>query len=471
MTIKEKENPKVLKSIYQLEFSVKFDREIMTIGEYLEKLEPLVDCNPIGQRPPIHEKDENEKSVGIVQTIFDNYDLGIIILVNVKDEPSQWQWESIDGGHRKRAIKSYVEGKFRVNGKYYSELTDEERKHFRNYKLCFSFYQPLPNEVKGIIFRRINNTTNVNNQETLNSFGNIPIANMIREIVRSISYNGKITEPHQLFEKTSGGENFKYFQSQVNNVRLVLEEFVARFCYRLYVGGDIGSRKYNELLEMYSDKTLDSSKTSKLHKKLNKLLDFLLEMAKARKDILGNGLGKKEMNTLANFYLYLNYNHGDWKLPDPMEFYRAFSIIYNDYSTDPDEKYKEIAKFSFENNELSIKQCFIEYTSNYDSYEKQLQLMKWITTDFDVTQYITFTDKTRCFPRWMKETTLQKQNYKCAIDGLELKWEDAEAAHITSYSDGGKTILSNCAMVRKKHNQAMGTMSVTEYKKMIDKSE
>lgn len=444
---------------------VKFDKKTMSVIDFLTNYYPITNCNPIGQRPPIYFAIDNIKSVEIVQSILLGIDIGGITLVYVKDEEGKWVWESVDGGHRKRAIYYFFNNEFRVFGKYYSELSDTEKDRFKKYELSFTLYESLPTFVKGYIFRNINKTTDVNNQETLNSFGDISIANVIRETVRLITVNGKISQPHDLFEVTSAG-NFKWVES--NNIRLKLEEFVTRYYYRFYVGGDIGSRKYDELESMFMDDTVPAKS---LKKKVDALLDFLFEMAKARKFILGGGLARGEMNTLANLYLYIGANHGDWSVEDPMEFYRAFSAVYNDFYHDPNYKYDKVVKFKFESAGVTIKECFRNYAVNQDSYEKQEQLMKWVTSKFYVLNYITLKDPTRCFPKWMKEITLQKQKYVCAIDGEPLNWDDAEGAHIVSHFDGGKTILSNCAMVRKCYNSAMGTMSVTEFKENYDKDQ
>ena len=249
-----------------------------------------------------------------------------------------------------------------------------------------------------------------------------------------------------------------------------MEEFVTRYYYRFYVGGDIGSRKYDELESMFMDERVNAKS---LKKKVDALLDFLFEMAKARKYSCRGGLARGEMNTLANLYLYIFANHGDWSwsLEGPMEFYRAFSTVYNDYYHDPDFKYDKVVKFKFEPAGVTIKECFHNYVVNQDSYAKQEQLMKWITSKFDVIKYITLKDSTRCFPNWMKEITLQKQEYVCAIDDEPLVWDDAEGAHIDAHCNGGKTIQSNCAMIRKCYNSAMGTMSVTEFKENYDKAQ
>jgi hypothetical protein len=61
---------------------------------------------------------------------------------------------------------------------------------------------------------------------------------------------------------------------------------------------------------------------------------------------------------------------------------------------------------------------------------------------------------------------LAKQRGKCYIDSKPLSMDDAEAAHIVSYADGGKTDPQNMVMIRSVHNRNMGTMNVNDYKIM-----
>lgn len=445
---------------------IKFCKERMALKEFLLKYLSETDCNPLGQRPNIPEGPGNAKNVGIIMSIMLGIDIGQITLVNVdEDENTQWKWESVDGGHRKRAIKAFFEGKFKVNGKYFSELSQEEKEQFLNYEIGLTLYEPLPSHIKGYIFRTINETTNVNHQEMLNSYGDLEIANVVRFTVRAFSYRGETLLPHELFEQTVGG-NFKWLADNNNNDRLKLEEFVTRFYYRYYDGGDLGSRKYEELESMFENDNLD---VPKLKKQVDALLKYLLNMAKARKSLYKSGLAKGEMNALANLYLWIETNYGNCNVTDPLEFYRDFSVVYSDYYHDPEYKHQEmidekLRKEIGEHEVSSIMTLFRAYVNDQHSYKKQEQLMKWITTDFNPLDHIIVKDKTRAYPRWMKEVALSKQqNFKCLVDKLPLKWEDAEAAHIIAHADGGQTTLENCAMIRKIHNQKMGTMSVTQY--------
>ena len=94
--------------------------------------------------------------------------------------------------------------------------------------------------------------------------------------------------------------------------------------------------------------------------------------------------------------------------------------------------------------------------------------MTWLLLEFDIESVILPLDDKRNFTRLEKERKLSEQDYLCAIDGKPLIWEDAHAAHIEAHVRGGRTKYSNLAMVRKKYNLEMGTMSVTEYKESMN---
>jgi len=457
-----------------------FKRKTMTIQDFLIDLYPSVDCNPIGQRPPIYGENavQNEKSEAIILSILNNIDIGTITLVDVKEEDGKWKWESLDGGHRKRSIPLFVNGKFSAGGRYYSELNEEEQARFKNYDLSFTLYDPLSNEMKGKIFRSLNETTHVNEIEMLNSYGNTAIANVIRETVRPISKpyideetletGYQTTIIHDLFDVTKEG-NLKWIEG--NNFRLKQDEFVARVYYTFYKGGKLCNRSTVKVQEMY-----DNPKTNayKLKKKVDKFLDFLYEMSKVKRQTAGRGITNSEKNTLLNIYIYLSDSFkSDVKVNDPFGFYTAFAKVYLDLYNDPYEKWTEVPDLDFESKDSTVNQLFKDYTRNHDHAEKQTQLVKWMTEHpewEDIYDYMILKDRNRSFPDWMKQTALLNQNGLCEIDGLPLVWEDADAGHIEAHALGGKTILTNCAMIRKVHNKAMGTMDVREYKKVYDEA-
>ena len=85
----------------------------------------------------------------------------------------------------------------------------------------------------------------------------------------------------------------------------------------------------------------------------------------------------------------------------------------------------------------------------------------------DIEDIIETRDNNRSFTVNEKEAKLAEQNFVCAVDGKNLKWKDAHAAHIIAHANGGRTIYSNLAMVRACYNTEMGTMNLNEYKEKM----
>lgn len=442
--------------------NVKRAAEIITIGKYIEKYQPglLLDLNPITQRPPIFLAVDNTKSIEIVQTALMGVSLGIITIVE-NPEGSAFQWESLDGGHRKRALHGFYNGDFAVDGKFYNDLSNEEKSNFLNTQFVLDVYEPMNNYMKGEIFRILNGTMNPpNHQEILNSFGDTPIANAIRDTVRDTD-----EENHKLFNIAET----KSAWIDVQNTRLKLEEFVARIYYRYYEDGFLGSRKDAQLMTMYSDENV---KAKSLKKKVDAHLTFLLNCAKIRKTGLRMGkMGWKELNTLSNLYLYFNENLVKWTVFDYDKFYCNFYKVFSDYTVDSEKKYGDVVDFDFESADVSIKECFKNYTTCHDNKSKQEQLIKWIVehSDMQLNLSVRVLDPQRLFSKDVKEAAFAKQGFVCGIDGKETKFDELEAAHDVAYILGGSTSdASNCVMIRKDYNRKMGTMTIAQYKDFLN---
>ena len=151
---------------------------------------------------------------------------------------------------------------------------------------------------------------------------------------------------------------------------------------------------------------------------------------------------------------------------------RWFFKVEDDYQSFVDiiEKNGEndIAKLDFEKEGLTIGVNFGNYTTEWAHEEKINQMIDWLfesnNWSFENKDMFLDLDIQRLFSKELKENTLTKQGYVCYIDGTKLDMEEAEAAHITAWSAGGRTTPDNIAMVHKKYNQDMGTMNVEEYK-------
>ena len=438
-----------------------------------------IDCNPIGQRPPVHTTPNNPKTRSIISSMIRGQCIGLITLVECF---GQYDYESIDGGHRKRGILDFYNGNFGVcdeEGRMFHELSDEEQKAFENYELLFSIYSPLDNETKGRIFRDLNTTTDCNKMEKLNSSGMTHIACLVRGIVRvAKGMDNKLSEPHSIFEKTDGN-NFRYLEG--NNNRLVVEWYIARLSYGFYKEG--GNSKFCSHTDkkherMYYDDNLNKKKVSEIEKKLNAFLDFLFEVAKYRKGKYNNGIGMGERIMLFHLYIFLTEKES-FEFRDVGEWYDAVKNIHTDYSKDPDEKYQDILSKKEmdrlnEKTSMTIQSYYCHYSRNWDCDKKQVKLCEWITTHplwKKAKAEMIYLDPKRSFSKDDKEAKLQEQKGMCYIDGKPLKIKDAHAAHNIAHRKGGRTEMSNLFMVRKTYNIEMGQMTVTEFKKQWDKKQ
>ena len=147
-----------------------------------------IDCNPIWQRPDISsimasENSKPSKQQSIIQSIIEGIDIGEIKLCFYQGRKS-----SVDGGNRKRAILGFLNNKFKLHksssfgGKYYRDLPKDVQDSFMNYELRFIQYKELTSELVGKMFRSTNNTTHVNHQEMLNSYGMNLIARLCAHV-------------------------------------------------------------------------------------------------------------------------------------------------------------------------------------------------------------------------------------------------------------------------------------------------
>ena len=167
---------------------LKWQEKKCTVKDFLTEVLPFTDVDPPGQRKPILEILfgflKPTKVQDIISVMLRQFDIGELKIA-VNEIGSKYIQEIIDGGHRARAIKGYVDGDFPVDGLYFKDLSDELQAKFWNYPIRYVLYPALSNKEKGEMFRITNTVTPVNEQEMLNSYGDMFIANYIRQTVRS----------------------------------------------------------------------------------------------------------------------------------------------------------------------------------------------------------------------------------------------------------------------------------------------
>lgn len=457
----------------------KYTKQTMTIRDFLLNYSEY-DVQPVGQRLDTQLKLENPKSQGIINTIMIGIDIGQITVHKINRfkksesiyEPidgghrSKFIYESIDGGHRKRYIKAFVDGKIRTKcGRYYSELTQEEKAAFLNYELSFVVYSDLSVYDIGYIFRTLNETTDVNHQEMLNSYGNIPIANAVRNTVRPVpGINNKI---HSFFEfSQKDGQKKTYVRLGFDNKRLRHDEMVARIFYRYYDGGGLGKADESALEELYQAE-LNQKEVDKLSAKVSATLTFLENMSIEMERKLSKKMNQTEFSLFSRIWLYMEKEYGDFKINDNSEFYDAITKAYAPFTLPYDSQPEELRKPSPWDASKTRGQQFKDVLGFHKTLEPIFECLMWLLKEIDMPTLVTLKDPKRIFPRAWREARLVAQGFTCAVSGEPLTMEDAHGAHVIAHSEGGKTEYDNLVMVSSYHNRRMGTMSVDQYRELI----
>jgi 5-methylcytosine-specific restriction endonuclease McrA len=435
-----------------------------TIREFLSKA-TQIDVNPVGQRPSVSPNPEGgakaSKQQSIINSILDGRDIGEIKLVK---ESGPFKYESIDGGNRKRAILSYLRGEFAthkssvVGAKKASELSESDLERLMNYELRFVIYNKLSVRQKGELFRDTNNTTPVNQQETLNSYGDIPIANLIRESARVVA--GVDNQCHQLFScYTTASGNVVYQNVAFDNVRLRIDEIVARMAYMVYNGEKPVTASFDSLQGMYDDESLDAKAVKTLKKKLDNALDFLLKCSVHRQARVKRGLTNKQVVMLYRLYFYFKSTYGEFKINDYSKFWDQFEKAFNVFSPSNPQRQDIV-----ENNRL-IHEAFNQHLGEHKTQFKLDNTIQWILEEMDLNEATLVTlDKARTFSREMIELKLAEQGYKCWVDGAPLTMANAQGGHIVPHSQGGKSEYDNLVVISAEHNRRMQDTNAHVYK-------
>tara|TARA_B100000676_G_scaffold90855_1_gene90571 strand:+ start:813 stop:2144 length:1332 start_codon:yes stop_codon:yes gene_type:complete len=438
-----------------------YSKTTPTIRDFRDNLYHKIDCLPVGQRLPVYSKD-NAKGIGIITTLLDGYDIGTITLMKL-NEFVKFQYESIDGGHRKRALWSYLQNEFEVNGKCFSQLSKKEQDKFLDTELSFTVYNALDSATKGHIFRTLNKTTDVNFIEMLNSYGDIQIANYIRETVRVVKQIDN--EFHSLFDfsiSPKGKPTYRYLN--FDNDRLKQDHAFARLVYRWvrHPKELLGGSSDSAIETMYEDPDLTTKDIPM--PKIKEQLEFLRIMGQNKNTYGKKGLSQHDFKALSYLYFYLVDTYGSFKISDSEEFYKVYyhanSVLMN-----PDGKFSKVVH---ETSGYSVQIMYKKYiAAPWDGKKISTAISYLIGQMGDIEKIIETRDNKRSFSVLEKEAKLAEQNCVCAVDGKKLEYKDAHAAHIIAHANGGRTIYSNLAMVRACYNKEMGTMNLNEYKNRV----
>lgn len=461
-----------------------WDLKIITVYDYLTKWHPNTDCNPVHQRRDVEnigtessKRLNASKRQAIVETILDGLDIGEIkINKRTPQEIQKWgkKYESIDGGHRKRTISAFFENKFRTaikssnSYKIYGELPQDVQEEFLNYKIRLVVYNELLPKQKRNQWGSTNHTTPANHQEELNSYGDYPLANCIRELVSYIG--GPISNSiHPIFKTKKDkngkeiGEVLSFAPERMSYDRLVARMLrVALYCNKktpLVTCDDI------QIEEMYADgETLTIEEINRARAKVIRWLDFMLEWANAKYNVIKGKFTMDEFIMMFRLIVTYEMRWGDYKVAFRIvnwdKFYERSAKSFNQFFDKNPSPYGMEQVNTTGSPELRYKQ-FSANLRKHGVIKRWTESVEWfehnyMTPDELVGEnIILLLDKKRVFSKKVREHGIINMDFM-DDSGNRLDLQNSHAGHRKPHSKGGKTNMDNLVVQTAEENLKLG---------------
>ncbi len=448
-----------MNAIYQVE--TKTLRQIIEDTRY-NRINP----DPIGQRPPT--TSGHGKSQNIIDSILKGYSVGAITVRNIENDVELQKiykgtkWLVIDGGHRIRAFKSFAAGDFPVNGKLFLQHTEEEINAFLDTNLTFYIYD-CDNVQATEIFRRLNTVTPVNTIEMIMANDVSNVAKEIRSRVKSYKeydYN----DIHEIFQikATNNGKLKSVHWSTDINPRRKWDEFVAVALLKAMGRGNVAAG-LDEIADLVENDPDISSDTLKI---VDRFLTDTLTISKEKNLKLNTAM----FGSMHCVWFGLMERHGSFRIDNYKKFANEFFRVNSLFKGKNPNKYdSEIITFktgprgTLKQDTDTVKK-FARMATEYPSNPAaQHQVAEMFLDEMNLDDCITILDTNRTMDKRTKFDMLASQGFTCFLDGEPLDIHDAIYGHDFAHAKGGKTDFLNGKIIRKSHNQDMGTLSFDEY--------
>lgn len=351
---------------------------------------------PEYQRNFLYADNNGKKEMAVIDSMLKGYPIGLIYF----NEPEEGKYEILDGQQRITSIGRFVTEKFAIKDKfgmeqYFTGLPKEEQEKLLNYRLLVYVCNGTEKEIKEW-FETINIAgVPLNKQELLNA-----------------TYSGPfVTAAKAVFSNSSSPQQQKwscYINGNANRQDILHEALVWVAKGEENVGGYMSLHR--------QDNNIDELKT---------YFDTVLDWAKA---VFGEPKG--EMRGLEWGAFYEKYHNNSY---NPTQIRQRVNELYED---------------EFVTNKRGI----FEYLLGGETEPSLLNI--------------------RIFEDSVKKTVYARQTSEAQALGISncpecanghdnvrtkiYKITEMDADHVTAWSKGGATDISNCQMLCKSHNRAKG---------------
>lgn len=427
-----------------------------------------INPDPISQRPAISQT--SNKSEGIVKCLINGYGIGMLTLRDIRnDQESQKIYPNvdylvIDGGHRVRALKEFFSGRFSIelaDGKryIYNAMPDLD---FNNFFIPCAIYDCTSYEATEI-FLNVNETTHVNFMEKIMCDDNSPICREVRS--RTKYYPEYGNKPHQLFDYYFDQKANKYLCEHWKddpNPRRKWDEYVFIAIIKAVGGGNVAAGR--PAIE-------DFAKNGTVTKTALEVVDRFLSDALKFKQYRCHTFNSNTFAAFQLFWFGLYDINKPFAIKEFELFKNAFMAAYTAYTGTAVSKYTDETILFDSTEPKNIKEFVRAGCKNYANSAEQKKCFELLYEEaklHGIEKAIVFRDEQRTKSKNEIEELLVSQGYLCAIDGEPLNLDEADLAHNVSWASGGRT--SDCAVIRRTHNNRMGQLTLDEYRQVLKKS-
>lgn len=443
-----------------------------------EMLSMDINWHPPGQRDTEANSPERERD--FIREVMNYGYLYKMAIAEIYDNNGKFtgEYQAVDGSHRSLALQRFKEGfvgwtpPFSPDNEelVWSELSKEDRDRFLDYdKIDIVIYKDLTPEMTGVVFRKLNDGTKVNEEEYLNSF-NVEIRDIVRVLIRGSK--AQVKSPvlarlgrhaqHPLFAAMQAGDGLTSSHIKRHKLDTVATKLFAIAWKKLVDGKNI--------YEFVNSKNLRRSlyvgpnNTQGLWRKLAdrdaqlrdecvlEVLDMLdkiyVVMSKAP-----NGL--KSFSSLATFDGMIHHMLGMEIMYD-----KPISKIIRDsgkYTSSWLAAHEEL-KANLPGNRKSEYGAIVSGWFGEEWRSKYNLVMKHTLNNggLESMSIKPLTHRKRYFNASDKTIVWKRQEGVCFHCGKELDWDNMQAHHSPiPHSKGGPTIPDNCELLHVECHEQM----------------
>ena len=344
----------------------------------------------------------------LIDTILRGLDIGRIF-VRVQED----KYFIVDGQQRLNAIWEFAENKYPLgdysrplglSGKFYNDLPREIREDsFDEYNVNMVYLLNVEDEEVRDIYRRINSGIPLNTAERLNAYpGNIVLT--VRELANDY-----------FLQEICGLKKRKRFRALHIAAQMLLLQKKGIH--------DIAPRSLFEFFE--KNKDLDDKSSD--YRKIVRVFNFLKRAFDKPTPEL------RKPSWIITTYLLASYLLDNYVMTDrEKEFARFITDFYHKVLESSKTGDEELINFN-----LAISRGTTS-KENID-FRHKIILSRFLEHIGNLVPL----DPKRNFTEEEKIAILRRQNYKCAICGVDLRGKPYHVHHIIPWSEGGKTTVDN----------------------------